>query len=177
MAYRMLIRTLLPTNSPICAKLLDYRFTRCESIHAIKLCSRASHDACFIHDDNKWHVVTHCHLKVIGIVSCSYFHSTRSKFWIDNLIGNNRNQSIDIRQTHRLTNHLSISRIVWINRYCAITEHCFWSRRCNRNLIFTRITIGNLNKFTIYLLMFNFNIRERSKTSRTPIDNPFCSIN
>ena len=153
----MNIWALFRNNSSQLAKFFDNFFSRFESIHAIKSCSRVSHNSVFIH--NYWHFnsMTHSHFKVIWIVCTSYLYSASTKIWIHKFVRNNWNHSVNQRKQYFLANHVLITWVIRVNCNRAIAHHCFRTCCCYGDRGFI-ITISNLNKFTRIIAVLNFNI-------------------
>ena len=172
----MFVRTLLPTQKTVFAKLFDYCSSRYKAIHAVKLGACSGHDSVFVHDDNHRDVVAKPHFKVVRVMRCCDLNCTGTKLWINKLICDDRDQSIDVRKSNRLTNHMFVAIIVWIDCNSTVTKHRLRARCCDKDMVTVEISVANLDKFTIDLLVIDFNVRKCSSASCAPVDNALCSI-
>ena len=148
---------LFGNNAAHLFQLRNNSHTCIETIHAIELSACAIHDTVFIHDHHEWDVVTNCHLKVIGIMSCSDFYSACSKIRINKFVSNDGYHAIDERQQDFGANHVLIARVIRVNCNCAIAHHGLGTSSCNHNTLLA-ISVTNLNKLACIIVVFYFNI-------------------
>ena len=118
------------------------------------------------------------YFEVVRVMCRCNLNNTCTKFFIYIRVGNYWNFSVNERNNNCLSDNILISFIIRVYCQRSISKHCF--RTCCSNFYkFVRILdwIVNMPEMTCLFFVFNFCIRDRSSTNRTPVDNSGTFVN
>ena len=109
-----------------------------------------------------------------------YFNAAGAELHVYIIVGNNGNFSAYQRQNQCFPDKMGVTLIVWINRNCAVSEHCFGARGCYLD----KLAVASFDRVTnvpekiprprnIQLLRPT----QRGDAFGTPVDNSVSAIN
>ncbi len=122
--------------------------------------------------------MTFTNLKIVRIVGGCNLYGTGSEFFIYIVICHNRDLSSHQWKNYILSYDIFVSFILRMYRNSRISQESFRSCSCNlKEIIRSYHRILNVPEESILFLVFNFRVRQRSLTNRTPVNDSGPFIN
>ena len=156
-----------------------HRFSCFVAVHSGVFSTVLLVDCCIIiHDVNLWKVVTFSNFEVVRVMCRCDLNRTCSELFVYIVIGNDWDFSVCQRQFTHLSYDVFVSFIIRMNCDRSISKQCLRTCRCDLQIVIcSNDWILDMPEESVLLLMFNFCIRKRSLTYRTPVDDSGTFVN
>ena len=127
---------------------------------------------------NDREIMTKTYFKVVRVVSRSNLYNTCTLCHIRMFIAYNRNFLIKKRKNNMATVKMCISWVVTVDSYGCIAKHSFRSCCCKFKFFACFLNgVKKMPEITLFFLIFNLGIRNRSVAMRTPVYHSVATIN
>ena len=123
--------------------------------------------------------MTFSYLKILRVMSRCDLYASGTKFFINILIGNNRDLSVCERKLQHFANNVFVTVIIRVYCNCSISKKCFRTCGCdfNESSFFSFYRIIDMPEKSVLFLMLYLCIRNRGLTYRAPVDDTGTLIN
>ena len=154
-------------------QILYHGFSCFVTIHAGVFTTQLIDGSIIIHDVYFRKVVSLSNLEVVRVMCRCDLYASGTKFFINILIGNNRDLSVCERKLQHFANNVFVTVIIRVYCNCSISKKCFRTCCCNFHefSFFSNNRVIDVPEKSVLILMLNLCIGNGSLAYRTPVDN------